>query len=294
MGLTHWRAHIPGSLDGFLGRLSTKHRANCRRPQRKLEAAYPGQIRFRMFTRPEEVEELDAAASEVARQTYQYRRGGSYRSSQEGKRFLELAARNGWLRGSVLYVGARPVAFSMDVRYGDCCRMDTAGYLQDYKDFEPGIVLFLYTVDELAKEGVKELDFGTGDSVFKSRFGDEKNEITSACIFAPDVKGVSLMALKCLRYSAEHIGRWMAWQTGLEPALRKLWRSLPSALVVKQTLIIVAVSLLIILLGIWEGWLKGPEGALLTAALSALTALKIVRQTATRPLPPDPHPVERE
>ena len=280
-GLKHeiqWKAHLPDTLDEFLHRLSSPHRSAIRRKERKLEAAFPGQIHFRTFTQPTDVEELAAAASGIARQTYQYRRGGSYRSSREGRGFLELAARNQWLRGYVLYVGTRPIAFYISTLYQGCCRMDTTGYIAEYKDFEPGVVLFLHLVDDLCKHGVKVLDFGTGDSAFKSRFGDEKLEIATVCIFAPTVKSLLLMTAKCLRYSAERISRYAVALAGWERSLRRTWRIFPAAIRMKQILEVISACLVIIFLGAWQGWLKWPEGALLTAVLCALTSLHIARR----------------
>ncbi|MCX6907550.1 MAG: GNAT family N-acetyltransferase [Verrucomicrobia bacterium] len=184
-GLTHvtqWTARLPGTLDEFLRRISSQHRSIFRRKQRKLEAAHPGAVVFRSFTRPEEVQELDAAAEEVARQTYQYRRGGSYRPSAEGKSFLELSARNQWLRASVLYVEKQPIAFWIGTLYQGTLRLDTTGYLQNFREYDPGIVLFLHMIGELCKQGVKSLDFGIGEAVYKSRFGDDKLETATACM----------------------------------------------------------------------------------------------------------------
>jgi hypothetical protein len=70
MHVTQWIGHLPGTLDEFLRRISSAHRSIFRKKQRKLEAAHPGLVRFRAFTQPEEVEELDAAAAEIAQQTY--------------------------------------------------------------------------------------------------------------------------------------------------------------------------------------------------------------------------------
>jgi len=282
---THWHGRLPGTLDEFLCRISSQHRSVFRRKQRKLESAFPGQIHFRTFTQPGEVEDLAAAAAEVALQTYQYRRGGGYRPSQEGKSFLELAARNQWLRGYVLYAGKLPIAFWIGTLYQSSFRLDTTGYLQDYKDFDPGIILFLHMVDDLCKQRVKQLDFGSGESPYKARFGDTKLEMAIACMFAPTVKSVMLMTAKCLRYSLENTGRHIASRIGLEHPLRKIWHHLPSALQMKQSLELTLVCLMLIFLGTWQRWLKWPEGALLTAALCVLTSLEIVHRLRTPQTP---------
>lgn len=277
----HWLGRLPGTQEAFLGRISSGHRKAFRSKQRKLDAAFPGKVQFRVFTQPGEADELAAAAGEIARQTYQYRRGGSFRPSEEGKNFLDLAARNGWLRGYVLYTDNRPVAFWIGTLYQGLFRLDTTGYLQDYKDFDVGVILFLYMIDDLCKRGVKELDFGTGDSAFKSRFGDLKSEIATVCMFAPTLKGVVLMAIKCVRSQVESIGRRVAAFVGVEQALRRIWRSLPPALRIKQSLKLALACLGIIAMCMWQGWLKWPVGTVLIAVLCVLTALEVARRMTT-------------
>ena len=285
--VTQWTARLPGTLDEFLHRISSQHRSVFRRKQRKLEAAYPGQVCFRCFSRPGEVEELAAAATKVAQQTYQYRRGGSYRPSEEGRSFLELSARNQWLRAYMLYVENRPVAFWIGTLYQNSFRLDTTGYVQDFKDFDPGIILFLHMIDDLCKQGVKQLDFGIGESVYKSRFGDEKLETATGCIFAPTIKGLALMTERCLRYSTENVSRRIASHIGLEHPLRKLWRSLPSALRMKQSVEVTLACLIVVLSGTWEGWLKWPEGVLMTALLCLVTSLGMLFKSP-KTTPPKP------
>jgi CelD/BcsL family acetyltransferase involved in cellulose biosynthesis len=283
MHVTQWIGHLPDTLDEFLRRISSAHRSIFRKKQRKLEAAHPGLVSFRSFTRPEEVEELDAAAAEIARQTYQYRRGGSYRPSAEGKSFLQLSARNQWLRAYLLYVDKRPIAFWIGTLYGDTLRLDTTGYVQEFREFDPGIILFLHMVADLCKQGVKHLDFGIGESIYKQRFGDEKHETATGCMFAPTAKGVALMALRCLRYSFENTSRRLAAHFGFDHPLRRFWRALPAALRLKQSAEVTLACLLVVISGTWQGWLKWPEGTLIAAALCLVTSVGIVRKAPKTP-----------
>ncbi len=282
----HWRGHLSASLDEFLQRISSRHRKLFRHHQRDLEAAFPGKIQFRNFTQPGDVEELAAATDEVARQTYQYRRGGSFRSSEGEKSFLELAARQGWLRGYVLYIGPRPIAFWIGILYKGSCRLDTTGYLQEYKQFDPGVVLFLHMINDLCRQGVRELDFGTGDSIFKTRFGDFKSEMATVCMFAPTCKGITLMAAKCVRSMMESCSRRIAMNVGAEQSLRRIWRTLPAAWRLKQSLIILLSYLGILITGIWQEWFQWPVAIALTVVLCVLASLEIVRRLVARPPPP--------
>jgi CelD/BcsL family acetyltransferase involved in cellulose biosynthesis len=57
---------------------------------------------------------------------------------------------------------------------------------------ELGTQIFVRMVDELAKEGVRKLDFGLGDAHYKRRFGDSTWREASFRVFAPTLKGVFL------------------------------------------------------------------------------------------------------
>lgn len=276
MHVTQWVGHLPGTLDEFLRRISSAHRSIFRKKQRKLEAAHPGLIHFRSFTQPADVEEFGTAAAEVARQTYQYRRGGSYRPSAEGKAFLQLSSANQWLRAYLLYVNKRPIAFWIGTLYRDTLRLDTTGYVQEFKEFDPGMVLFLHMVGDLCKQGVKRIDFGIGESIYKSRFGDEKLETSTGCIFAPTPKGATLLALRSFRCCFENTGRQIVSHFGVDHPLRRLWRALPAALRMKQSVEVTLACFLIIISATCQGWLRWPEGSLLAIALCLITSLGIL------------------
>ena len=41
---------------------------------------------------------------------------------------------------------------------------------------------------------------------------------------------------------------------------------------------ITVITMLVIFVGVWQGWLKWPEGALMAAALSVVTAVMLLRR----------------
>ena len=47
---------------------------------------------------------------------------------------------------------------------------------------------------------------------------------------------------------------------------------------IKLTVEIALVFMAVVLVGTWQGWLKWPEGALISAALCVITALAVVRR----------------
>ena len=54
---------------------------------------------------------------------------------------------------------------------------------------------------------------------------------------------------------------------------------------VRLTIEIAIVSMAIIVLGTWQGWLKWPEGSLMAAVLCLVTALVVLRRTTKKQTP---------
>lgn len=52
---------------------------------------------------------------------------------------------------------------------------------------------------------------------------------------------------------------------------------------IKLTVEIALVFMALVIVGTWQGWLKWPEGALISAALCVVTALVVVRRIAMPP-----------
>ena len=51
----------------------------------------------------------------------------------------------------------------------------------------------------------------------------------------------------------------------------------------KLTAEIAVMCMAVIIVGTWEGWLRWPEGALMTAALTLLTSVEVVRRLSKKP-----------
>ncbi|MCX6907551.1 MAG: hypothetical protein NTY01_05855 [Verrucomicrobia bacterium] len=54
---------------------------------------------------------------------------------------------------------------------------------------------------------------------------------------------------------------------------------------IKLTVEIAFVYLALVVLGSWQGWLKWPEGALISAALCIITAVVVVRRITANQAP---------
>jgi CelD/BcsL family acetyltransferase involved in cellulose biosynthesis len=90
--------------------------------------------------------------------------------------------------------------------------------------YEPGTLIFMHMVDELAREGVRRFDFGLGEAFYKQRFGDQSWREGTVRIFAPTVKGLTLRSSLGFFRMLDAVGRHLVKKIGGLDRLKTGWR----------------------------------------------------------------------
>jgi hypothetical protein len=168
----HWRMELPGSYEDFLKKRSKKHRYWLKRLTRVLEDDFPNQVKVRAFTTLEESDEFCRDADVVAKLTYQHQLGSAFSDNEEYRARCKLSAEQGALRGYILYVKQKPVAYWYATACRSALHLNYTGYDPEYKKYEVGTVLFMKLIEDHCGGSIKEIDFGLGGAVYKERFGD--------------------------------------------------------------------------------------------------------------------------
>ncbi len=182
----HNRMAIPKTIDQFYESCSKKHRGNLRRYLKKLESQYQGQVKVVMYSSEEELEESIKAMSAVSANTYQYALGCGFVDNARTRSLMRTAAKSGWLRTAMLFIGEKPCAFQVGLQYRRTYFLEQIGFDPSWKKFEVGTVLFLKVLERLCGDPtVDSLDFGFGDAQYKKQYGDERWIESSIQIFAP-------------------------------------------------------------------------------------------------------------
>ena len=99
------------------------------------------------------------------------------------------------------------------------------GYDSAYQRYSPGSVLQIKVLEDLCHDGIKELDFGLGDAMYKQRFGNCSWQDASAYIFAPTLAATAINAIRIPTMLLEKALRKILEHTKLLAKVKKVWRS---------------------------------------------------------------------
>jgi hypothetical protein len=220
----HWKMALPNSLNGFLQKMTSKHRYWLNRLPRVLEKDYPGKVIYKYYQRRNELDVLFTDAEEIARKTYQRNLDAGFIDNSIMRQRLAMAADKGWLRAYLLYVDDKPCAFWIGTLYGKVFHLDFTGYDSTFKRYEPGTILFMRMIEDLTNSKVEEIDFGFGDAFYKQRFGDQHWIESSVYIYAPTIKGILLNANRTINLIPYRYLLRLAEKNNMLQKIKRLWR----------------------------------------------------------------------
>ena len=218
-----WRARIPATLDEYLSARSSKTRSNVKRYARRLEDQFGDGASFRVFTTPDELEELMQATEAVHVKTYQHGMGAGLKGTELERHVRELAAERGWFRGFVLYLDNVPAAFWHGTAYRGVFYTGPTGYDPAHRDLRLGTYVLGKMVETLCGE-VDWMDFGSGDAEYKRHFSDENRLEEDVTVFAPRPRPVAINLAQTTVRGASRASNAVLAKSGRLRAARRAWR----------------------------------------------------------------------
>jgi hypothetical protein len=221
----HWRTRLSGNFEDFIAKRPKKHRYSLRRIGRVFEAEFSGRVRYETFHSLDHVGPFCEAAEQVARTTYQRGMGAGFMDCEENRKRLVLAARKGWLRGYVAFLGKQPLAFWYGERVGNVMYLTWTGFDPAYREYEVGTILFLKMIADLLSCGVTEIDYGLGWAHYKERFGDLCLQEQDVAIYAPTFWGYGVNLLRTLEASLNRCGTKLLSWLKMRDKVKRRWRS---------------------------------------------------------------------
>ena len=220
----HWEMTLPAEGAFIEHKVRSKHRTGIRKKERDLESAFPGKVSWRWMNRFDDIPGMCARLEEVAARAYQRGLGTGFMDNEEYRRRFALFGGRGQLRIQLLEIDGRVRAFWFGYVYQGVFHLSETGYDPELSKYEVGTLMFIRLNDELAKEGVRTLDFGIGDALYKRRFGDRSWQETTVWLFAPTAKGLALRLIMGLLSAVDKFGRNVIQRIGILDQLKTGWR----------------------------------------------------------------------
>lgn len=185
----HWQTNITDTVKEFYNNVPNSRKRRWRRDIRQLEKISPSEIKVVCYRHLSDIAYLSDVAYQIEKETYKKYLGSGFISSPLNRVLLEQAARNGWLRAYVLYLGDQPCAFQFDVQYEGAQFSEYGSFDPKWSRGSPGIVLLIKVLEELCKESdISRMDFGFGDALYKRKFGTDNWLEESVYIYAPRLR----------------------------------------------------------------------------------------------------------
>lgn len=220
----HWSMAMPDETGFLLKKLRSKHRSWFRKKQRELNAAFPDQVSWRWVSCFEDLPGLCARLEEVAARTYQRGLGVGFVNDEEHRQRFALFASRGQLRVQLLEIEGKFCAFWIGIIYLGTFHSWATSYDPSLRGYEIGTLVFVRMVDELVREGVRKLDFGLGDALYKQRFGDKCWREATIRMFAPTAKGLALRSVLGLSDMMDGTLRRLVQKAGVFEKIKSGWR----------------------------------------------------------------------
>ena len=221
----HRRLGLVGQKIGFLlDQMSSKHRYNTRRQDKKFIEAFPDQTEWQWHTHLQDVDGLCQRMEEVASKTYQRGLGAGFVNGEIHRRRLSEFARRDLLRVMLLTVNGQPKAYWLGTVYNGVFYSTSLGYTPDVADFGVGNLMLFKLVDRLVADGFTALDFGSGDAEYKDRFSDQSMDEADATLYSGSFRSRCIQDYVAAVGRLDKTARAIAARMGTLNRLKRKWR----------------------------------------------------------------------
>lgn len=183
------------SFDDYKKQFSSKTRSTLQRKVRKFAEHSGGAIDWRVYRRPDEMEEFFILAREVSAKTYQERLldAGLPDSADYRRELVALAGRDS-VRAFILFDRGVPVSYLCCPVAGDVLQYQYLGYDPKYTPFSVGTVLQWLALEHLFGENRFRLfDFTEGDSDHKRLFATHGVQCANVFFIRASLRNIILL-----------------------------------------------------------------------------------------------------
>ena len=190
---------LPASAEGIHATMSASLLKNIRYSRRRLERER-GPVETTRHVLRGDCDSVLAMLEAIEAESWLAHEGGETKFLGEANRrfWRVLASHDGAASEIVFWVlrcAGLPVAFSAHVETATTVYILANTYREDWKQSSPGSVLSLELLEDACARGRKRIDWGQGDSGYKSRFGaTPQAKLRDVMLFAPGIAGTATRA----------------------------------------------------------------------------------------------------
>ena len=161
-----------GTLEEYRAATTGKWHKNLRRLQRKLVREHDAELR--LVEPPTDLAAELADGIAVESSGWKLAAGSAILSRPENEAYYRSLARRfherGELRPSSIRVDGRMIAWDLGILHRNRLYSPKAGYLEDYRQLAPGLVLELATIERCFEAGIEAHELLGADEPYKLRF----------------------------------------------------------------------------------------------------------------------------
>lgn len=185
---------LPDDAGVLEARVSKALLKNARYCQRRMEREFGG-VSFQRHKLDAHADEVLDIVERIERASWVAREGGDLKFSGVANRKFWSALGSSPTPSAdaiiwVLRCGEMPVAFSAHVETPETAYIIANGYDERWASHSPGSVLSLELLRDACQRGKKKIDWGQGDSGYKSRWGAVVSaSLFDVVMFRPGVRG---------------------------------------------------------------------------------------------------------
>ncbi|MGG7054713.1 GNAT family N-acetyltransferase [Nitrosomonas sp. ANs5] len=192
----YWVA-LDGGFESYLKKFSAKSRNTLMRKIRKFAEFSGGEIDWREYRQPAQMQVFHQLAMEVSRKTYQERLlDCGLPSDQPFQAHMLALAAEDRVRGYILFYQQKPIAYIYCPIHAGVVLYEYVGHDPEYQRWSPGTLLQYFALQSLfAADDVKIFDFTEGEGAHKAFFATHAQYCADIYYFRRNLRNLASVLL---------------------------------------------------------------------------------------------------
>ena len=180
-------ARLDQDFDAYLAGFSAKSRSTLKRKARRLAEASGGALDLRCYQEEAEAADFHRLARALSARTYQERLlDAGLPDGPEAVAAMRALARQGQMRGWLLFLDGRAIAYLYAPAEGETLIYAHLGYDPDFAELSPGTTLQLEAMRALmAEKAFRLFDFTEGEGQHKRQFATGEVDCVDLLLVRP-------------------------------------------------------------------------------------------------------------